>query len=577
MKDTVRRIIFCLGLALLMGACKTTGQNQDQAVEGGSGGSAGQNINGGENSGIGEIPGGEKPDGGRIIFPLPESYAAARPDAADRSELTVVFSGEDAELDFRKSYLAGEAQIYTALYEGLFSNNPITLDPVMAAASSWQLSEDKKVWTFTIRRNARYWNGDPLRAEDFRASWLYMIDPKNETPYSSLFDIIEGARDYRMGALTDPSKVGIIAEGEKTLVVRLNAPASFFPSMLCHHSFSPVHPAMNGEQNWQAPISNGPFYVSSRSEGSISLVKNELYWDADNVSLEKINLRFTDDAEESAAMWNSGEARWIAGNISLESLSDRGGIVVNPMFATHYYYIRSTGPWQDHRLRRALTLALPWKEIREGYFLPAKTLIYPISGYPEIDGMEEGDAEEARRLLEEAGFPRGVGLPELIIRITPAEDQDRIAKLMAAAWMQLGIPVKLDVIPYNRYFQSLKQGDYNIGSTTWIGDFADPYTFLQMWRRDSNLNDAFNNDPEYEELMERSMTEDGTTRMETLSEAEQILLDRGTVLPVSFSPALNVIDTDEIEGWFPNAMDVHPFKYFRFKTVKPLPGVARGI
>ncbi|GHV85535.1 ABC transporter substrate-binding protein [Spirochaetia bacterium] len=493
----------------------------------------------------------------------------------DRTELTVVLSGEGAELDFRKSYLASEAQLYTALYEGLFSYHPLTLSPVPAAVASWQLSKDKKVWTFTIRQNARYWNGDPLRAEDFRAAWLSMLDPKNETPYSSLFDIIEGARDFRLGNSSDPALVGIKTEGDKTLIVTLKTPVAFFPSMLCHHSFSPMHPSLAAAKTWPvSPVSNGPFYAAEKTANSLVLVKNELYWDAGNVSLQKINIRFTDDDEESASLWNSGESRWIAGTINLDSLSDQSGIMVNPMFATHYYYIRSVGPWKDYRLRRALALALPWNTMRQGYALAAKTLIFPISGYPEVNGMEEARTEEARKLLEEAGFPKGVGLPELVIRITPGEDADRIAKLMALSWMELGIPVKLDVVPYNRYFRALKGDDYNIGSTTWIGDFADPYTFLQMWRRDSNLNEARHDDADYETLMEKSMGEEGESRFETLAEAEQLLLDRGTVLPLFFSPAINVVDTDEIEGWFPNALDIHPFKYFRFKAFKPLPNVA---
>ena len=520
-------------------------------------------------------------DGGRKIFPLPkyappEKTSIPRPELFDRTELTVVISGDaqGIELDFRKSFLASEAQIYTAIYEGLFSYNPITLSPVPAAASAWVLSEDKKVWTFTIRQNARYWNGDPLRAQDFRAAWLSMIDPQDETPYSSLFDIIEGAKDYRLGNNKDPSSVGISVDGDNTLIVRLNAPASFFPSMLCHHSFSPIHPSMLRIDNWAAPVSNGPFYITNITSKNIYMVKNNLYWDADRVSLEKLKIYLVDDGEDSAALWNSGEARWIAGAVDLDALNDKSGILVNPMFATHYYYIRSIGPYKDYRVRRALSLALPWGEMRETYYLPTKTLIYPISGYPEIDGIETGDTEEAKKLLEEAGHPKGVGLPEIVIRITPSEDADRIAMLMAAAWMNLGIPVKVDVVPFNRYFDSLKQENYTIGSVSWIGDFADPYTFLQMWRRDSNLNDALHDDDDFEELMERSMYEDGLTRFRTLAEAEQMLIDRGAVLPLCNSPALNIIDTEEIEGWMPNAMDIHPFKYLRYKTLRPLPGVA---
>jgi peptide/nickel transport system substrate-binding protein/oligopeptide transport system substrate-binding protein len=451
------------------------------------------------------------------------------------------------------------------------------MEPVPAVASSWTVSEDKKEWTFTLREFARYWNGDPVRAEDFRAAWISLLDPAKQSPYSSLFDIIEGAQEYRMGIITDPDKVGIEIPEERKLVVRLNSPVSFFPSMLCHHSFSPIHPSMLELDDWSqgVPISNGPFYILEHTDDAMVLSRNELYWDVSRVALKKIVLRFAEDGEEAAALWNSGEARWIAGDVNLDNLTDRSGIMVNPMFATHYYFIRSgVKPWTDYRVRRALSIALPWEQIRAGHFLPAKTLIYPLPGYPEVAGMDTTDLEEAERLLSEAGYPKGLGLPELVIRLTPSPEAARVGGLMAAAWMEkLGVPVKIDVVPYRQYFDSLKQDDYGVGFSTWIGDFPDPYTFLQMWRRDSNLNDARYNDADYEELMDKSMTEDGDARWEILAAAEKLLLDRGAVLPISYSPALNVVDTDELEGWFPNALDIHPVKYFSFKAFKPLPGV----
>ncbi|MDR3138836.1 MAG: peptide ABC transporter substrate-binding protein [Treponema sp.] len=503
-------------------------------------------------------------------------FAEIRPRQIIRDELTVVFSNGETELDFRKSYLASEAQLFTALYEGLFSYHPFTMEPIPALASRWELSRDKKKWTFTLRSGAKYWNGDPVKAGDFRSAWISLLDPRQDSPYSSLFDIIEGARDYRTGKLADPGRVGIRVINDQTLEVQLNAPASFFPSMLCHHSFSPIHPSMLNRPDWSVspPVSNGPFLIQEQDAGRMVLVKNEHYWDAQRVSLNRIIMKFIDDGEEAAALWNSGEARWVYGNVTLESLTDRSGIMVNAMFATHYYFIRSAEkPWNDHRIRRALSVALPWEKIREGHYLPAKTLVFPIPGYPEIEGLDATDTEEAKRLLEEAGYPKGVGLPDLVIRLTPSEDADRIGKLMAAAWMELGIPVKIDVVPFEQYFQALKKKDYGVGFSTWIGDFADPYTFLQMWRRDSNLNDAGYNDQDYEELMEKSMSEEGEQRWGTLAEAEKLLLTRGTVLPVSYSPAVNVVDTDELDGWFPNVLDIHPFKYLSFKTLRPLPGV----
>ena len=506
-------------------------------------------------------------------------YAESRPGVPARDELVVSFSKDDLDLDFRNSYLASEAQLYTAIYEGLFSYHPFTMAPVPAAASKWETSDDKKTWTFTIRDNAKFQNGDPLRAEDFRSAWLSLLDPARNAPYSSLFDIIQGARDYRLGKCSADA-VGISAPDDKTLVVRLNSPAAFFPDMLCHHAFSPIHPSMLKEENWNTklPISNGPFYVAEIDEDHILLLKNTNYWDARSVSLNKITIKFAADGDEAAAVWNSGEARWIYGDVNTEALTDRSGIQVNAMFATSYYYIRSARkPWDDFRLRQALSLVLPWDKIRDGYPLPAKTLIYPIPGYPEIDGLDKNDADEALSLMAEAGYPKGVGLPDLVIRITPSPEARRISELMATAWQeQLGVPVKIDVVPYRQYFQSLKQDDYDVGSTTWIGDFADPYTFLQMWCKDSNLNDAHLNDSDYEALIDRSMTEEGSTRWETLGQAEELLLSRGNVLPISYTPALNIINLNEIGGWYPNVLDIHPFKYMSVRQRRPLPGVVMG-
>ena len=504
--------------------------------------------------------------------------AETRPEPNSRDEFTVVLSDADLELDPRESFKADEAQVFTALYEGLFSYHPLTLEPVPAMASKWELSEDKRSWTFTLRDGARYWNGDEVRAADFRAAWLSLIDPARNSPYSSLFDLIAGAKDYRLGREKDTAKIGIEVPNDRTLVVKLSEPAAFFPSMLCHHSFAPVHPSMLAVKDWseRPPISNGPFYIVDRKADRIVMAKNELYWDAKSVGFKSLVIRFATDGKAAASFWDSGEARWIAGDIDLDALRDRSGVQVNAMFATHYYYVRSEkAPWNDRRVSRALALALPWNDIREGHMLPAPTLIFPIPGYPKLEGIGAGDLAEAKRLLAEAGYPGGAGLEELVIRITPSEDASRIAGLMAKTWKEgLGIPVRVETVPYDDYYASLKKSDYVVGSTTWIGDFADPYTFLQMWRADSNLNDAHFDDDRYEELVEKSMGQEGEERWKTLAEAERVLIDDGAVLPISYTPALNIVDMNEVDGWFPNPLDIHPFKYLSFAAYRPLPGVA---
>ena len=326
------------------------------------------------------------------------------------------------------------------------------------------------------------------------------------------------------------------------------------------------------------PVTNGPFYIEEMNDDHIILRKDPNYWDAGRVSLNKLTIKFTADGDEASAMWNSGEARWLHGDVNVDALTDRSGIEVNAMFATNYYYISSARkPWNDYHLRRALSLVLPWDKIRAGYALPATTLIYPIPDYPRIDGLDTPNVDEAVKLMADAGYPKGVGLPELVIRITPSQEAERIASLMAGAWFEkLSVPVKIEVVPYRQYFQSLKQNDYDVGSITWIGDFADPYTFLQMWCRDSNLNDARYSDDDYEALINKSMIEDGTERWATLAEAEKLLLDRGNVLPISYTPALNIINLEEISGWYPNVLDIHPFKYMSIRSRRPLPGVVMG-
>jgi peptide/nickel transport system substrate-binding protein/oligopeptide transport system substrate-binding protein len=507
----------------------------------------------------------------------PPEFAESRPRVQDRDELTVTFSANELELDFRKSYLASEAQLFTAIYEGLFSYHPFSMEPVPAVAENWELSDDKKQWTFTLRRDAKFQNGDPVTAENFRAAWLSILSPQSDAPYSSLFDIIEGAKEYRTGEMRSADKVGIIASDARTLIVKLNAPAFFFPSMLCHHSFSPIHLSLLNVDDWSArpPVSNGPFQIAEMNKSKIVLVKNNNYWDASAVSFKKITLKYTETGEEASDLWNSGEARWISGDVNFNTLTDRSGIQINAMFATHYYFIRSKEkPWNDFRVRRALALALPWDEIRTGHLLPAKTLIYPLPGYPELDGLVDTDLEEAEDMLAEAGFPGGVGLPDLVMRITPSVEAARISTLMANAWKEnLGVSVRIEVVPFNRYFQTLRTDGYTVGSTTWIGDFADPYTFLQMWRKDSNLNDAHHSDDDYEKLMNKSMLEEGDVRWSVLADAEKLLLERGSVLPISYSPAINIVDTNELGGWFPNALDIHPFKYLNFRAFRPLPGV----
>jgi peptide/nickel transport system substrate-binding protein/oligopeptide transport system substrate-binding protein len=147
---------------------------------------------------------------------------------------------------------------------------------------------------------------------------------------------------------------------------------------------------------------------------------------------------------------------------------------------------------------------------------------------------------------------------------------------MAEVWKEvLQLEVRFRSFPFEVYLEEVKKTDFTIGSATWIGDYADPLTFLQMWTTDSNLNDArFSND-QFDSLIDRSIGEEGRERYETLGDSEGVLLQRAVVLPISHTPAFNLIDLDSVEGWFPNVLNIHPLKYLRFRALRVPPGVVR--
>mgnify|MGYP006286185693 CR=1 FL=1 len=497
-------------------------------------------------------------------------------------ELRVAFYPTELSLNPLYSFTTTEAQIFTALFEGLVTYNPFTLEPEPAVAERWQVSPDGMTYTFYLRENARYWNGDSVTAEDFRRTWLQLLDPERESAYSFLFDIIEGAEAYRNGENDDPASVAVESLDEKVLEVTLTNPASHFLKILCHHSFVPVHESVRAIEDWSefnTIPGNGPYYIRERGEDSLSLVRNEVYWDSTSVQIPRLQLLFPDqEPERITERFNGGDFHWVTGGMSLSNVEFQDTIVINPLFATTYYYLAADRePLNDPEVRRAMALLLPWEELRseEYQFIPASTLVPQIPYYPEVEGIESRDAEEARELLASAGLPAVSDLGTLRIAIPGGEEARRVAGLMKSAWEEaLNVPVEITEIPYPQYFDALEEGEFTVGTVSWIADFADPLSFLQMWTSGSNLNNAGFSNEEFDSLIRASFDQAGNTRYETLAEAERILLGTGVVLPISHSPAINLVDANEIEGWYPNPLDIHPFKYIRFREYAPIPGVA---
>lgn len=500
-------------------------------------------------------------------------------------EFVTYFSESPPQLDPHYSLFSQEAQIFTALYEGLFSYDPATLNPVPASVASWKRSKDGLTYTFIIKDNAQWSDGTALKATDFRNAWLRLL--KNNAQYATFLDIISGAKTFRLSHGKDDTGLGIQAIDKETLVVTLERPADYFTRLLCHHAFSPIHPSMLEVSDWAARIPypvNGPYIYVSLENNDLLLEKNPLYWDSRNVAIPRLRFHFTDNDDEASRAFNDDRANWLAGPGDYDTILAEYAIQFNPIFSTNYWYFNCLeAPWNNPEVRKGLALLLPWKTIRdsEHYIQPATTLVLPLPGYNKAHGIDAQDREEALKLLGKAGFPEGRGLPEIRILFAEGKDSRRVATFFKTAWSALP-DLKITLVPIDpsKYYEMSMGSErslstFTLAHTTWIGDFADPEAFLQMWMPDSPLNEARVSDPEFAALMEKSYSAEGQKRLELLAAAETVLLGNAAVLPVYHGMAASVIDLDYIEGWFQNALDIHPYKYLKFGSHSIKPNVAR--
>lgn len=464
----------------------------------------------------------------------------------------VILQGKfDYNLNPHQSSYASEAQILTGLYEGLFSYNPWTLEPVPAIAESYKISRNKKIWTFTIREDAVYSDGTPITPEEIKRSWLELLSPDSDAPFASLLDCIEGAEAYRTGN-GSADDVAITTTDNK-LVVTLATPTEHFSKILCHHAFSAV-PEEEG-------VFSGPFTLTEQTDDEIILTKNPLYWDAENVALPSIRIVLSDDTEENTFQYNLGAYDWASDTISAAKVYEANTINLAAEFGTEFlFFMTDKEPWNDPEIREALFLAAPWDKLRDGYYISAETLLLPLSGYPSVDGFTDTDIEEAKRIIADSGLSE----EELTLTYAVSNSAHSIeqAELLAEAWAEIGVTLNIEPVPPLIYLASFDVLGADLYSYNWIGDFADPVAFLELFRSTSSLRETAWTSQEYDDLLtEASMLTNAQDRYKKLAEAEQLLLDSYVIMPLAHSVSLNIIDLQTTGGWYINSLDIHPFKY----------------
>jgi len=494
---------------------------------------------------------------------------------ADRQILRYVNAVEPETLDPGLMKGLPEHTIALALFEGLTSLHPKTLTPVPGIAERWDVSPDRRTYTFHLRRS-RWSDGQPLTAHDFAYAWRRVLQPETRSEYSYMLYPIDHAEDFNTGKLEDFSQVGVNALDDRTLQVRLEHPVPYFLELTAFGTYSPVRKdaiEAHGDR-WTRPgrlLSNGPFYLTDwRQRERIAVKKNPHYWNADRVVLQEIEILPINDSETALKKYLNGEVHWIreVPAPKVTAAARLPGFHYSPVFATYFYRFNVTRPpLNDPRVRRALALAVD-KESIARYLLragqrPARGFVPPLlPTYTPVEGPGY-DPAEARRLLAAAGFPGGRGFPRLEVLYNTSDAHQLIAEALQHMWQtHLGIRIDLLNQEWKVYLDSVARLQYDIGRSSWSADYNDPMTFLDMFVTGGGNNRTGWSHPRYDELIRLAAREADAARRQTLlQEAERILVcDEMPILPLYFFVNVYLVDPRVI-GVYDNSRNLHPFQY----------------
>jgi oligopeptide transport system substrate-binding protein len=409
-----------------------------------------------------------------------------------------------------------ETDIVRAVYEGLTELNAKTLEVEPAAAESWDVSEDGKTWTFHLRPDAKWSNGEPLTGEDFVRSWTRLAEMGDRAAHSVLLENFAGyplkkpqttptpagsdnlllnpsaaqpapeptpadkesrkSADANTNVLSpvkpDTSDIGVTAVDEITLQVSLDAPDPDFPKLVAHPIFRPIFgdgSEFEGEKPNAEIVTNGAFSIASVDPDGISLTRSESYWNKDSIKLEHVRFVPMEDAERALEAYRSGELDAVS-NAEFSPLALK---LLEPYKdfrrTTHnalnlYEFNHRIYPYDDRRVREALAIAIERERLveseLEGTTQPALRFL-PFGG--KVSDKVSQDREKARDLLDQAGFPNGENFPTVRLVINRNDTQQRVAKTVAEMWKRnLNLKTEIIVKESKELEDARKAGDYDL-------------------------------------------------------------------------------------------------------------------
>lgn len=500
------------------------------------------------------------------------------------AELIFVNGAEVGSIDPAQVSSQIDGRVVTALFEGLMRYNAagraepgVALDAVASA--------DGKTYTFPLRPDARWSNGERVTAQDFLQSWKRFLEPARAAEYSSIFFCIQNAEEFNTGRISDFSQVGVKAPDDHTVVVSLVNPVPYFKDLMAFMAFCPVHvPSLErfGSAYFKPAnlVNNGPFRLQEwRLNDRIRLERNSGYWDAAQVGMASIDVLPIDNPATAVNLFLTGGTdlsmdKQMIPNSLADELSTKQYFHSKPFLAT--WFIRFNAerpPYNNPKVRRALTMVIDRDRIvtavtRLGE-VPAFAMTPPGTGdgYTPPEGVHP-DLAEARRLLAEAGFPDGKGFPVLNYLSPSKFPSDKgIAVELQSMWRQLGITVALTTEEYKTYLDSQKKMDYDVCRSSWIGDYNDPNTFLDMFLSNSGNNRTGWGSAAYDALINQAAAEaDPVKRYVILKSAETMLIQTECVVaPVYHFVGVQFYHADQLGGLEANLTDEHPLRCMFWK------------
>jgi oligopeptide transport system substrate-binding protein len=528
-------------------------------------------------------------------------FGKAEPPAGQ--ELRYISGSEPESLDPQISTGQPEARLYLALYEGLTEYHPVTGEAMPAIAERWEPNADNSEFTFHLRHNARFSNGDPITANDFVYTLRRGLSPATAARAAYLAYYIKGAQAYNEGQ-GRAEDVGMEAIDDYTLKVRLTQPLPFLAGLMAHQFFR-VLPRQTIEKygdTWTQPdhiVTSGAFKLQTwRPYDRLILVRDPMNWDAARVKLDRITFYPLEDVTTMMNLYKAGEVDAVYNHTVpyawVDQIRHLPDYMDKPEVAIEYYGINTTKPpMNDLRVRKAFNLAVDKDALAE-YRRVVKPLtsftpegIFPKYPRPTGDAF---DPARGRELLAEAGYrgadgkfdPSTFPASSLEILYNTTESNKQTAEFVQAQWKQnLGVTVPLKNMEWKTFLdERAKLRFTGFARQGWIADYMDPYSFLDLFSTPTGENGTGWWDKKYVTMLEDANRQsDPQRRYQLLAKAEAYMLEMQPVIPL-WTSGSDWLKKPYVKGLYSNPVILHPWKFVYIEhdrskwSEDPLPSIS---